>query len=220
MKTMVLVDDDPAMGERLRRVLKPLEADWRMVSVEGGQAALDALAAERCDVIMTDMQMPGKTGVQLLEEVRTGYPHVVRVLLMDPSDQEGMLRSVGSAHPVSIQVQSSGSLRVDGDASLCYSRAVDEWHAPQARWGDAHAAQSAHTLPGSHAGVAVAGRVDRQNRTNYLKGSGHAHQNAPGCELTVLWTAAAYLQRDAGGGIVRPGSDQVSSAFDEGLFAV
>jgi HD-like signal output (HDOD) protein len=98
MKTIVLVDDDPAMGERLRRLLKPLESDWKMVSVGSGQAALDTLAAERCDVIMTDMQMPGKTGVQLLEEVRAGYPHMVRVLLMDQSDQEGMLRSVGLAH--------------------------------------------------------------------------------------------------------------------------
>jgi HD-like signal output (HDOD) protein/CheY-like chemotaxis protein len=98
MKTIVLVDDDPAMGERLRHILKPLESDWRMVSVGSGQAALDTLAAERCDVIMTDMQMPGKTGVQLLEEVRTGYPQVVRVLLMDQSDQEGTLRSAGVAH--------------------------------------------------------------------------------------------------------------------------
>lgn len=98
MKTMVLVDDDRAMGERLRRVLKPMESDWKMVSVESGQAALETLAAVRCDVVMTDMQMPGKTGIQLLEEVRTGYPHVVRVLLMDQSDQEAMLRSVGSAH--------------------------------------------------------------------------------------------------------------------------
>ena len=98
MKTIMLVDDDPVMGERLRRLLKPLEGDWKMVSVDSGQAALDTLAAERCDVIMTDMRMPGKTGVQLLEEVRTGYPHMVRVLLMDQSDQEGMLRSVGLAH--------------------------------------------------------------------------------------------------------------------------
>ncbi len=98
MKTIMLVDDDPVMGERLRRLLKPLEGDWKMVSVDSGQAALDTLAAERCDVIMTDMRMPGKTGAQLLEEVRTGYPHMVRVLLMDQSDQEGMLRSAGLAH--------------------------------------------------------------------------------------------------------------------------
>lgn len=98
MKTIVLVDDDPGMGERLRRVLKPLEPDWRMVTVASAQAALDTLAADRCDVIMTDMHMPGKTGVQLLEEVRAGYPHVVRILLMDQTDQEGMSRAVGSAH--------------------------------------------------------------------------------------------------------------------------
>jgi len=94
----VLVDDDPNMGERLCRLLKPLESDWNMISVRSGQEALTTLAAQRCDVIMTDMRMPGKDGVQLLEEVRTGYPHVVRVLLTEPSDQEAVLRSAGSAH--------------------------------------------------------------------------------------------------------------------------
>jgi HD-like signal output (HDOD) protein len=95
---MVLVDDDPNMGERLCRLLKPLESDWNMISVRSGQEALTTLAAQRCDVIMTDMRMPVKDGVQLLEEVRTGYPHVVRVLLTEPSDQEAVLRSSGSAH--------------------------------------------------------------------------------------------------------------------------
>jgi Predicted signal transduction protein len=95
---MVLVDDDPNMGERLCRLLKPLESDWNMISVRSGQEALTTLAAQRCDVIMTDMRMPGKDGVQLLEEVRTGYPHMVRVLLTEPSDQEAVLRSAGSVH--------------------------------------------------------------------------------------------------------------------------
>ena len=95
---MVLVDDDPNLGERLCRLLKPLESDWNMISVRSGQEALTTLAAQRCDVIMTDMRMPVKDGVQLLEEVRTGYPHVVRVLLTEPSDQEAVLRSSGSAH--------------------------------------------------------------------------------------------------------------------------
>ena len=94
----MLVDDDPNMGERLCRLLKPLESDWNMISVRSGHEALTTLAAQRCDVIMTDMRMPVKDGIQLLEEVRTGYPHVVRVLLTEPSDQEAVLRSSGSAH--------------------------------------------------------------------------------------------------------------------------
>jgi HD-like signal output (HDOD) protein len=98
VRTILLVDDDPNMGERLCRLLKPLESDWNMISVRSGQEALTTLAAQRCDVIMTDMRMPVKDGVQLLEEVRTGYPHVVRVLLTEPSDQEAVLRSSGSAH--------------------------------------------------------------------------------------------------------------------------
>jgi HD-like signal output (HDOD) protein len=97
MKTIVLVDDDLTMGERLRRILKPLESEWRMINAGSGQDALATLAAERCDVIMTDMRMPGKDGAQLLEEVKTGYPHVVRILLMDQADEEAALRSASSA---------------------------------------------------------------------------------------------------------------------------
>jgi len=98
MKTILLVDDDPRMGERLRTLLKPLESQWNMVSAGSGKDALATLAAQPCDVIMTDMRMPGKDGMQLLEEVRKGYPHIVRVLLTEPADQDGILRSVGSAH--------------------------------------------------------------------------------------------------------------------------
>jgi len=97
VKTIVLVDDDPKTGERLSRLLKPLESEWKMVSVGSSQEALTTLAAQPCDVIMTDMRMPGKDGVQLLEEVRTGYPHVVRILLTEPSD-EATRGSAGSAH--------------------------------------------------------------------------------------------------------------------------
>jgi HD-like signal output (HDOD) protein len=86
------------MGERLSRLLKPLESEWKMVNVGSGQEALTTLAAQQCDVIMTDLRMPGKDGVQLLEEVKKGYPHVVRILLTEPSDQEAALGPAGSVH--------------------------------------------------------------------------------------------------------------------------
>lgn len=98
MKTILLVDDDPRMSERLRVLLKPLESQWHIVSAGSGSEALATLAAQRCDVILTDMRMPGKDGVQLLEEVRTGYPHVVRILLTEPADEATARRSVGSMH--------------------------------------------------------------------------------------------------------------------------
>lgn len=98
MKTIVLVDDDPKMGERLSRLLKPLESEWKMVNVGSGEEALTTLAAQQCDVIMADLRMPGKDGVQLLEEVKKGYPHVVRILLTEPSDQEAALGPAGSVH--------------------------------------------------------------------------------------------------------------------------
>lgn len=98
MKTVLLVDDDPRMSERLRALLKPLESQWHIVGVGSGNEALATLAAQRYDVVMTDMRMPGKDGLQLLEEIKTGYPHVVRILLTEPADETAARRPVGSVH--------------------------------------------------------------------------------------------------------------------------
>jgi HD-like signal output (HDOD) protein len=64
----------------------------------GGQEALQWLGKEPFDVIVTDMRMPGMDGVQLLKEVRNGYPEVVRIVLSGQSEGEMFLKSVRLAH--------------------------------------------------------------------------------------------------------------------------
>src|ERR671919_3256164 len=98
MRKILLVGDESTALAKLRTVLKPMQDQWDMVGAAGGREALAALAEHPCDVIMTDMRMPGMDGAQLLSEVRAKHPHVVRILLSDQSDQEALLRSVNSAH--------------------------------------------------------------------------------------------------------------------------
>lgn len=64
----------------------------------GGAEALETLAAEPADVVVSDMRMPGMDGAQLLAEVRRRYPQVVRIVLSGHSEEETVLRSVGAAH--------------------------------------------------------------------------------------------------------------------------
>ncbi|MGH7804109.1 MAG: sigma-54-dependent transcriptional regulator [Candidatus Binatia bacterium] len=68
MKRFLIVDDDP----RMRRVLQILA---RKIGLEPETAASadDALAAfrrERSDVVVTDLKMPGKDGIEFLRELR------------------------------------------------------------------------------------------------------------------------------------------------------
>ena len=53
---------------------------------------------EHFDVVVTDMRMPEMDGVQLLQEVKNRYPHIVRIVLSGYSDREMMLRSGRLAH--------------------------------------------------------------------------------------------------------------------------
>ncbi|MDX9910882.1 MAG: sigma-54 dependent transcriptional regulator [Phycisphaerales bacterium] len=69
VKCGVLVVDDKelmrdSVGEALRR------AGFEVRTAPGGEEALAAIAAQRPDAVVTDLKMPGMTGVELLERIR------------------------------------------------------------------------------------------------------------------------------------------------------
>jgi EAL domain-containing protein (putative c-di-GMP-specific phosphodiesterase class I) len=64
---VLVVDDDTSIARTMRRLL---EGAYDVVVVQSGEAALDAIKARQFDVILSDIQMPGMTGVELLSTVR------------------------------------------------------------------------------------------------------------------------------------------------------
>ena len=66
-----------------------------MAFASGGDEALDALAHDAFDVIVSDLRMPGMDGLTLLERVRDTHPEVMRVLLSgngpSPRYDDGLL---------------------------------------------------------------------------------------------------------------------------------
>ncbi|HOW18772.1 MAG TPA: response regulator [Phycisphaerae bacterium] len=97
-KRILFVDDEPNVLQGLQRMLRPMRNEWDVAFASGGPEALQKLAAEPFDVVVSDMRMPGMDGAQLLTEVMRHYPQTVRIVLSGHSDQEMILRSVGPAH--------------------------------------------------------------------------------------------------------------------------
>ena len=98
MKTLLFVDDEPKVLQGLQRQLRPMHNEWNMNFIEGGQKALDFMAANPVDVIISDMVMPGMEGSQLLNEVAKRHPNTVRIVLSGHAEREAVLRLVGPAH--------------------------------------------------------------------------------------------------------------------------
>jgi len=82
--TLLLVDDEPSILSALRRLFRP--HGYRVLTAEGGLAALDLLQGEAVDLVISDMRMPGMDGARLLERVRHVQPHSARILLTGYAD--------------------------------------------------------------------------------------------------------------------------------------
>src|SRR5262245_43541296 len=66
---ILLVDDEPAILRVYTRILS--ESGYTIECASGGAQALEHLARESFDVIVSDIAMPGMTGIQLLRAVRS-----------------------------------------------------------------------------------------------------------------------------------------------------
>jgi HD-like signal output (HDOD) protein len=95
---VIFVDDEPRVLEGLKRMLRPKRNEWQMTFVGSAQAALDALRAEPCQVVVTDMRMPGMSGAELLEIVQRDYPDTIRLILSGQAETDSVMKALGVSH--------------------------------------------------------------------------------------------------------------------------
>jgi CheY-like chemotaxis protein/anti-sigma regulatory factor (Ser/Thr protein kinase) len=75
---VLVVDDSPTQQLQIQMVL---EAEGYRVSLaEDGVKALQAIEADRPDIVVTDLQMPNMNGLELVEEIKQRYPTLPVIL--------------------------------------------------------------------------------------------------------------------------------------------
>jgi HD-like signal output (HDOD) protein/CheY-like chemotaxis protein len=94
---IVFVDDELNILQAMGRSFHSMRSEWNMEFVSSGAAALQSLAKNPADVIVSDMRMPGMDGWQLLAEVKKLYPQTVRLVLSGYADPSSVMLAVGSA---------------------------------------------------------------------------------------------------------------------------
>jgi two-component system nitrogen regulation response regulator GlnG len=79
-----VVDDDASIRWVLERALK--QAGMTSRSFEQADAALGALRQGAPDVLVTDIRMPGRSGLEMLEEIRARRPRLPVIVMTAHSD--------------------------------------------------------------------------------------------------------------------------------------
>jgi putative nucleotidyltransferase with HDIG domain len=77
--TVLFVDDEVNILRALQRLLR--NEPMRVLTATRASEALDTLAKEAVQVVISDQRMPEISGVELLAHVRERHPDVVRILL-------------------------------------------------------------------------------------------------------------------------------------------
>ncbi|MEQ1565360.1 MAG: sigma-54 dependent transcriptional regulator [Myxococcota bacterium] len=77
--TVLVVDDDEANRVTLERILS--REGYRVVHADSGRAAMERLREDRVDLVLTDLKMPGMSGIDLLKAGRKVDPDLEVVVM-------------------------------------------------------------------------------------------------------------------------------------------
>jgi DNA-binding NarL/FixJ family response regulator len=136
MKRVLIVDDEQRVLAGLRRQLHARGGEWELLFLEGGEAALDELAARPADVVVTDMRMPGMDGAQLLARVAAEHPRVARLVLSGQAEPERQLAARACCHLYLVKPCPAEQLEAAIRQSLEVRAALDtlKWAEGQRLW--------------------------------------------------------------------------------------
>ena len=81
---LLLVDDEANILNALKRLLR--REGYRILTADSGPKALELLAANDVQVILSDQRMPDMTGSEFLARVKDMYPDTVRMVLSGYSE--------------------------------------------------------------------------------------------------------------------------------------
>lgn len=89
---VLLVEDDAMIGEAIHAALKDASyaADW----VKDGPAALTAINCQHYDVVLLDLGLPGKDGLQILNSIRSTDNPVPLLIITARDELDDRLRGL------------------------------------------------------------------------------------------------------------------------------
>ncbi len=85
---VLIVDDHQIVREGLKRILHQASDIDEVSEAENARQLLDVLETQHWDVVILDINMPGKSGLDVLKEIKHRYPKLpVLILSMYPENQ-------------------------------------------------------------------------------------------------------------------------------------
>lgn len=88
---ILVIEDEPALRQAIVRILGG--AGYEVVQATNGREGISLWRRTSADLVVTDIQMPEKNGIEVVKELR-GLAPVLPVIAMSGGDHSGELRAL------------------------------------------------------------------------------------------------------------------------------
>ena len=93
-KTVVLVEDDAPLQRQLVEILScPADIEC-LYAVSSAEEAMEKIPSQPPDVILMDINLPGKSGVDCIPELKRKLPQVEIVMLTAYEEEDNIFRAL------------------------------------------------------------------------------------------------------------------------------
>jgi DNA-binding NarL/FixJ family response regulator len=145
---VILIDDHPIVRSGIRMLLEQAPDIIVVGEVERGDNAVQQVEALSPDVVLLDMEMPGKSGVEIARELQaTGLP--VRILALSAYDDDQYISSL-LANGASGYLTKEEALDTIVEAVRGVARGEEGWFSRRAAAQIAAMARKEHTNAAAH----------------------------------------------------------------------
>lgn len=104
---IILADDHQLVRDGLTLLLTA-NPKWKIVGeAEHGNALLEVLSTTACDIVISDLNMPGMRGIDLITSIKSRYPNIP-VLVLTMHDEQEIIQEILLAEADGYLLKNSG----------------------------------------------------------------------------------------------------------------
>ncbi len=89
MANVLLIDDEAHYLKSLAEGLRLYSKKLNIITADNGKKAIEILNTAAVDVVVTDLNMPGMSGYEFLQQLQQAHPHLP-VIIMSACSQESV----------------------------------------------------------------------------------------------------------------------------------
>jgi len=91
-EVVLIVEDDASLRLGLQKTLR--SAGFRVLTASTGTEGLDSALAERPDLVLLDLMLPGLNGYEVCEEIRRADAHMPIIMLTAKGEEQDKVRGL------------------------------------------------------------------------------------------------------------------------------